>query len=74
MLLAAIVLLAGATPALGAACVAPPIEHVVAPSATDPAIGAPTEDHYAYVTPGLPSRGELMVFFPGSCGTPFIYR
>ncbi len=27
---------------------------------TDPAIGAPTDSHYAYVTPSLPSRGELI--------------
>lgn len=76
MLLATIllVLVTGGRPALGVECVAPPVEHVVAPSVTDPAIGAPTDSHYAYVTPSLPSRGELMVFFPGSCGPPFYYR
>lgn len=73
-LLAALLLLAAASPARAVQCVAPPVEHVVAPSMTDPAIGAPTEDHYAYVRPSLPSRGQLMVFFPGSCAPPFYYR
>lgn len=73
-LLAAILLLAGVAPARGVECMAPTVEHVVAPSTTDPAIGDPTADHYAYVRPSAPSRGELMVFFPGSCAPPFYYR
>lgn len=72
--LVALLLLACAAPARGVECVAPPIEHVVAPSATDQTIGAPTADHFAYVTPGVPSRQQLVVFFPGSCAPPIVYR
>jgi len=63
-----------ASPAAAVECVGPPLERVVAPSATDPAIGLPNTNHYAYLTPGVPPRGQLLVFFPGSCGPPIVYR
>jgi len=63
-----------AFPAAAVECVGPPVEHVVAPAATDPAIGLPNTNHYAYLTPGVARRGQLVVFFPGSCGPPIVYR
>jgi hypothetical protein len=55
----------------GAQCIGEPVEHVVPPATTDPAIDADLEDHYAYLQPALAAtRGELVVWFSGSCGQP----
>ncbi len=55
-------------------CLGDPLEIVVAPAATDPGIDQYLDDHYVYVHPDLPLRGELVVWLPGSCGRPENYR
>jgi hypothetical protein len=31
-------------------------------------------DHYAYINPAAPARQQLLIFFPGSCAPPNLYR
>jgi hypothetical protein len=42
----------------------------VRPSATDPAIDEPDEDHHVYVRASGPYNGKLLVFLPGTHGRP----
>jgi hypothetical protein len=44
------------------------------PSATDPAITAFDNFHFAYFDPAARARGRLLVFLPGTGGSPFFYR
>lgn len=44
-------------------------EHRVLPSATDPAIGTPDDEHYAYANQGT-SNGRLFLFLPGTAQKP----
>ncbi len=59
---------------VAAVCLGSPTEYVVAPQATDAAIGQPLADHYAYLNPGARLRQQLLIFFPGSCAPPSPYR
>jgi len=44
-----------------------------APSATDPAITQFNDNHYAVVDPAVTNRGRLVLFLPGTGGTPSEY-
>jgi hypothetical protein len=44
-----------------------------APSATDPAITAFNNNHYAVVDPAVSAKGRIVVFLPGTGGVPFLY-
>lgn len=55
-------------------CLGVPLEYMVDPQATDPAIGQPLASHYAYLNPDVPQRQQLLIFFPGSCAPPSLYR
>lgn len=46
----------------------------VNPQLTDPQIDLALASHYLARNSGAPQRGQLMVFFPGTGGTPFNYR
>lgn len=46
----------------------------VNPQLTDPQIDLALASHYLARNPGASQRGQLMVFFPGTGGTPFNYR
>lgn len=48
---------------------AQPGEHRVLPSATDPAIGEPDHEHYAYANEGT-ANGRLFLFLPGTNQKP----
>jgi hypothetical protein len=53
-----------------AQCVGEPTEHVVAPRSTDAAIDTDPEAHYVEFPALSLVRGELVVWFSGSCGQP----
>jgi hypothetical protein len=44
------------------------------PSATDPGITQFNNPHYAVVDPANTNQGRLLLFLPGTGGTPFNYR
>ncbi len=46
------------------------IHYTVRPSATDPAIGEPDDDHYVCLADSGPYNGKLLVFLPGTNGRP----
>lgn len=46
----------------------------VNPQLTDPQIDLALASHYLARNPAASQRGQLMVFFPGTNGTPFNYR
>ncbi len=46
------------------------VHYTVRPSATDPAIGSPDDDHHVYLAADGPHNGELLVFLPGTHGRP----
>ena len=46
----------------------------VNPQLTDPQIDLALAQHYLARNPGITPRNQLMVFFPGTNGTPFFYR
>jgi hypothetical protein len=48
--------------------------HRVRPSETDPAITNFDGYQWAYINTNLPSRGQLLVFLPGTFAEPNIYR
>jgi hypothetical protein len=48
--------------------------YVIAPAATDPAIDDPPQNHLAFINRSLPSRDDLVVWFPGSCAPPLPYQ
>ncbi len=61
-------------PAGAMECIGLPNEYVIAPQATDPAIGQPLADHFAYLNPATRLRQQLLIWFPGSCAPPSLYR
>lgn len=46
----------------------------VAPQMTDPQITTNLNNHYVSVNPGIPSKGQLLVFLPGTGGVAFNYQ
>jgi hypothetical protein len=46
------------------------VHRTVRPSATDPAIGSPDDDHHVYLAASGPRAGKLLVFLPGTGGRP----
>jgi hypothetical protein len=51
-----------------------PQKVLFSPSSTDPAITQFNSNHYSVVDPAVPSRGNLVLFLPGTGATPSMYR
>ncbi len=50
------------------------LQHQVLPSHTDSSIDGNNASHYTYVNKSVASRHKLLLFFPGTNGTPWDYR
>lgn len=54
--------------------VAPLVEHIVAPQATDPVIDRALDNHYAWLDTTARSNHKLFVFLPGTGQNPSLYQ